>query len=328
VALEGELEQLRGQFEVLGRGLAEDQTLHVAYSPSMRSVQIRAIELAPTSRPILLIATAGAPVLPISRFIHDRGPRWEAPFVVADCSSATQDLVTSSLFGSDENHRKGWLQSAAGGTLLLRDLPALPPPAQARLATTLVEQSADLADVRIIATTRTPLKELQRRGALDPALADAFSGSDLTIPSLRKRREDVPSLVLLAIDRACRVLGSEPVGIEQAAMAALVTHDWPGDVAELEFIVELAVSHMQGKSIRLADLPPLSWPAEREDDPLTGTYLEVERRMLERALLRAGGNKSEAARILGLKRTTFLDKLRRHELESQVPDSIGGSAVG
>ena len=138
----------------------------------------------------------------------------------------------------------------------------------------------------------------------------------------------MPSLVLLAIDRACRVLASEPVGIEQAAMAALVAHDWPGDVAELEFMVELAVSRVQGKSIRLADLPPLAWLADAEDEPLGGTYMEVERRLLERALLRAGGNKSEAARMLGLKRTTFLDKLRRHELERQPPDSMGGSAVG
>lgn len=327
-ALEGELEQLRGQFDVLGRGLAEDQTLHVAYSPSMRRVQTRAIELAPSSRPILLIATAGAPVLPISRFIHDRGPRWEAPFVVADCSSATPDLVMSLLFGSEKTHRKGWLRSAAGGTLLLRDLPALPTPAQARLATALVEQSADSADVRLIATARTPLTELERRGALDPTLANVFSGSDLAIPSLRERREDVPSLVLLAIDRACRVLASDPVGIEQAAMAGLVAHDWPGDVAELEFMVELAVSRAQGKSIRLADLPPLAWPAGGGDDSLSGTYVEVERRLLERALLRARGNKSEAARMLGLKRTTFLDKLRRHDLEKQAPDKMGGSAVG
>ena len=327
-ALEGELEQLRGQFDVLGRGLAEDQTLHVAYSPSMRRVQTRAIELAPTSRPILLVATAGAPVLPISRFIHDRGPRWEAPFVVADCSSATPDLVTSLLFGSEKKHRKGWLQSATGGTLLLRDLPALPLPAQARLATALADPSVDSADVRVIATARTRLKELRRRGALDPELAETFSGSDMVIPPLRERREDLPSLVLLAIDRACRVLASGPVGIEQEAMAALVAHDWPGDVAELEFIVELAVSHVRGKSIRLVDLPPLAWPAEGEDDPLSGTYVEVERRFLERALLRAGGNKSEAARILGLKRTTFLDKLRRHGLEKQPPESAGGSAVG
>jgi DNA-binding NtrC family response regulator len=216
----------------------------------MRRVQTRAIELASSSEPILLIVTAGAPVLPISRFIHDRGPRWEAPFVVIDCSSA-----------SEESHRKGWLRSAPGGTLLLRDLPALPPPAQARLAAALAEQSVDSTDVRIIATARAPLKELQRRGAIDPALADVFSGTELTIPSLRRRREDVPSLVLLAIDRACRVLALESVGIEQTAMAALVAHDWPGDVAELEFIVELAVSRVQGKSICLADLPPLAWPA-------------------------------------------------------------------
>jgi len=328
MALEGELEELRGQFAVLGRGLAEDQTLHVAYSPSMRRIQTHAIELAPSNRPILLIATAGAPVLPISRFIHDRGPRWEAPFVVADCSSATPDLVMSLLFGSEESHRKGWLQSATGGTLLLRDLPALPFAAQARLATVFVEHSADSADVRIIATARTPLKELERRGALDPTLVDVFAGSNLAIPSLRERREDVPSLVLLAIDRACRVLASEPVGIEQAAMAELVAHDWPGDVAELEFMVELAVSRVQGKSIRLVDLPPLGWPAGGADDSLSGTYVEVERRLLERALFRAGGNKSEAARMLGLKRTTFLDKLRRHDLEKQASDSVGGSAVG
>jgi DNA-binding NtrC family response regulator len=327
-ALEGELEQLRGQFDVLGRGLAEHQTLHVAYSPSMRRVQTRAIELAPSSRPILLIATAGAPVLPISRFIHDRGPRWEGPFVVADCSSETPELVMSLLFGSEKDHRRGWLRSAAGGTLLLRDLPALPSPAQSLLATALVAQGADSLDVRLIATARTPLSDLERRGALDRSLADVFSGCDLTIPSLRDRREDVPSLILLAIARACRVLATEPVGIEQAAMAALVAHDWPGDVAELESTVELAVSRAQGNSIHLADLPPLGWPVGGEDDSLRGTYFEVERRLLERALLRAGGNKSQAARMLGLKRTTFLDKLRRHRLEKQTPDSMSGSAVG
>ncbi len=326
--LEGELDQLRVQFNVLGRGLAEDQTLHVAYSPSMRRVQTRAIELAPSSRPILLIATAGAPVLPISRFIHDRGPRWEGPFVVADCSSETPDLVVSLLFGSEDDYRKGWLRSAVGGTLLLRDLPALPLSAQSRLATALAVQGADSLDARIIATARTPLSELERRGALDRALADVLSGGELAIPSLRERREDVPSLVLLAIDRACRVLAIDPVGIDQAAMAALVAHDWPGDVAELEFMVELAVSRAQGQAIRLADLPPLGWPAGGEDDSLRGTYLEVERRLLEHALVRAGGNKSEAARMLGLKRTTFLDKLRRHELEKQTPENMGGSAVG
>ena len=322
--LEGELEQLRGQCDVLGRGLAEDQTLHVAYSQSMRRVQTRAIELAPLSDPVLLVAPAGSPLLPVSRFIHDRGPRWEAPFVVADCS-APPDEVMNLLFGSENERRAGWFQSAAGGTLLLRDLPALSKSAQARLATTLGAQNVESVDEeggplvrpRMIATSRAPLSELQRRGALDPDLAGCFVVPGLPIPPLRERREDVPSLALLAIDRACRVLARDPVGIEQQAMEALVDHDWPGDVAELELVVELAVVATSTKTISLRDLPPLAWPGSDEGDALSGTYLEVESRLLERALLRAGGNKSEAARLLGLKRTTFLDKLRRHGLEQR-----------
>jgi DNA-binding NtrC family response regulator len=334
--LEGEVEQLRGQCDVLGRGLAEDQTLHVAYSASMRRVQTRAIELAPIAAPILLVAPAGSPVLPVSRFIHDRGPRWEAPFVVADCSAASPDQVMSLLFGSQSEHRTGWFQSATGGTLLLRDLPALSKEAQARLAAALREPDAPPDDdqqlppvrPRIIATSRAPLGELQRRRALDPDLAKCLSRTGLTIPPLRERREDVPSLALLAIDQACRVLAREPVGIEQEAMGALVDHDWPGDVAELELIIGLAVAKASTKSIALGDLPPLAWPSVSEGEPLNGTYLEVERRLLERALLRSGGNKSEAARMLGLKRTTFLDKLRRHDLEQRTPHDVGGAAVG
>jgi DNA-binding NtrC family response regulator len=326
--LEGELEQLRGQCDVLGRGLAEDQTLHVAYSQSMRRVQTRAIELAAVTDPVLLVAPAGSPVLPVSRFIHDRGPRWEAPFIVADCSAAPPAQVMSVLFGSESERRIGWFQSAAGGTLLLRDLPALSRRAQARLAEALAERSAGVNDdeaphsvrPRLIATSRAPLSELLRRSALDPGLVSCFSrcsGPGLMIPPLRERREDVPSLALLAVDRACRVLARAPVGIEQQAMGALVEHDWPGDVAELELVIELAAAKASTKTIALADLPPLAWPGADEGESLSGTYLEVERRLLERALLRSGGNKSEAARMLGLKRTTFLDKLRRHGLEQR-----------
>ena len=333
-ALERELEQLREQCDLLGRGVAEDQTLHVAYSASMRRVQTRAIEVAPIADPILLVASAGSPVLPVSRFIHDRGPRWEAPFVVANCSTAPPDQVTSLLFGSPGEGRTGLFQSAEGGTLLLRDIAALSKPAQAKLAVALSSNTADdgeadrCASPRIIATSRAPLSELVRRGAIDPELAMHFSRQSLTIPPLRDRREDVPSLALLAIDRACRVLAREPVGIDQDAMRALVDHDWPGDVAELELVIELAVARASSKTVALADLPPLAWPGTGEDESLDGTYLEVERRLLERALLRSGGNKSEAARMLGLKRTTFLDKLRRHGLEQRAHHDIGGSAVG
>ena len=334
--LEGEVEQLRGQCHVLGRGLAEDQTLHVAYSPSMRRVQTRAIELAPLDEPVLLVAPAGSPLLPVSRFIHDRGPRWQAPFVVADCSAASPDQVMALLFGSREDRYAGWFYSATGGTLLLRDLPALPMAAQSRLAGALrgseTPREQDVAEQpippRILATSRIPWSELQRRNALDGDLAALLSGRGLVIPALRERREDIPSLILLAIDRACRIVARDPVGIDQDAMEALMAHDWPGDVAELELVIALAVSKTTAKTIPLHDLPPLAWPDATRDESLDGTYLEVERRLLERTLQRAGGNKSEAARLLGLKRTTFLDKLRRHGLEQRARTDVGGSAMG
>jgi two-component system response regulator HydG len=323
--LETEVEQLRGQCDVLGRGSAEDQSLHVAYSPSMRRVQTRAIELAGGAEPCLIRGASGAPMLQVARFIHDRGPLWEAPFVVVDCAAVAPEEATIRLFG-DGSGRPGWMTSARTGTLLLRDLPALPTEAQSRLADALREPSS--SEPRVLATVRTVHDERDLFHAIDADLAEAFRVNTLWVPSLRERREDVPSLVLLAVDRACRILSRDPVGIDQAAMAALVDHDWPGDVAELDLVVQLAVARVRGRTIGLSDLPPLAWSQSPLEEALDGTYVEVERRLLEQALRAAGGNKSEAARRLGLKRTTFLDKLRRHGLERRLESDVEGSAVG
>lgn len=306
--LEGQLAELRGQFDGLERGLADEQALHVAYSASMRRLQTRAIELAAASDPVLLVAGPGAPVVSVARFVHERGPRWEAPFVLRDCASSppTADCI----------------RTADGGTLVLRDLPALPVEAQRALIDLVSAEGAP----RVIATTRVPKAELVRRGTLDAAWW-TFVEHEVVVPRLRDRREDLPSLVLFAIDRACRVLAVEPIGIDQDAMAALQSHDWPGDVAELDFVVESAVTRARGASISANDLPPLAWPHLRDTSTFEGTYAEVERRTLARALARAGGNKSEAARMLGLKRTTFVDKLRRHGLERK-GGAVGGSLVG
>lgn len=322
--LESEVEQLRGQCDVLGRGLFEDQSLHVAYSPSMRRVQTRGIELAAGAEPMLLSGASGSPLLQVARFIHDRGPRWEAPFIMVDCAATEPEEAMARLFGSEENPR-GWLDSASGGTVFLRDLPALPLEVQRRLAELLRDASSS---PRVVATVRTTHDERDPRLGIDSDLARRLEEHTLEVPSLRERREDVPSLVLLAVNRACRVLARDPVGIDQAAMAALVDHDWPGDVAELDLVIQLAVARVRGRTIGVSDLPPLAWTPSPLEEALDGSYLEVERRLLEQALRASAGNKSEAARRLGLKRTTFLDKLRRHGLEKWLGGDVGGSAVG
>lgn len=153
--------------------------------------------------------------------------------------------------------------------------------------------------------------------AFDPELMRWLTRLEVQVPPLRQRRDDLPSLVLLALDRACRVFGRGPLGIEQAALDALIAHDWPGNLRELQHVIDRAVARAAGPKIRRADLPALAGAAARlPADPLDGTYEDVERRVCERALALAQGNKSEAARALGLKRSTFLDKLRRLGLDT------------
>jgi DNA-binding NtrC family response regulator len=142
----------------------------------------------------------------------------------------------------------------------------------------------------------------------------------VSVPPLRTRRDDLASLVLLALDQAARALGRTPVGIDAEAQARLLAHDFPLNALELQAIVERAVASCEGPRIQAAGIAQalgLSERAAQSELALDGTFERVERRVLKRALDRTSGNKSEAARLLGLPRTTFIDKLRRHNLDDR-----------
>ncbi len=212
----------------------------------------------------------------------------------------------------------GWLQLAGEGTLLLCDLPALEPAVQRALAQRLADCPA-----RVVASCRRDPERLLAEGALLPELRACF-GPCVRVPPLRERAEDLPSLLLLALDHGARVLGRAPVGLEPDAQARLLGYDWPGNLDELYAVIEQAVARCHGPRVTLRELPRFgATPAS----PLDGTLERVERRVLRRALERADGNKSEAARLLGLKRTTFLDKLRRHGLEDGGKPRTSGAAA-
>ncbi|HJK96301.1 MAG TPA: helix-turn-helix domain-containing protein [Polyangiaceae bacterium LLY-WYZ-14_1] len=184
---------------------------------------------------------------------------------------------------------------------------------------------------------------------MDEELAQRLAPLRLRVPPLRERTDDLRSLAFLALDRACRVLGRPALGIDDDALALLRAHPWPGNLAELQSVLDRAALAAEGRTVTRRNLEALAElgsvpsrdpqllqeaptpPPEAEapdgstmpepeldivgaPDPLDGTYAAVERRLLERALEKTGGNKSAAARLLGLKRTTFLDKVRRHHL--------------
>jgi DNA-binding NtrC family response regulator len=333
-ALEDEIARLSAAADALraGRGMGTIAQAVVAYSAGARDVERRIEDVAPTEACVSLVAEAGCFVDRIARRIHEASPREAGPFISFDLGYVAADDTLGALVGaSGERESPGLLRLANGGTLLLVDVPALSTEAQRALADALAVHEARPidgagaypADVRLVATSRVPLGELVAAGVFDAELARWLAPVELVIPPLRERPEDIPSLTLLAIDRACRVLGRPPLGIEQDAMDLLLASTWPGNQRELELVIGRAVAAAEGPQIRARDLPPLAVaaPEKKPDaeaegggDPLAGTAVEVERRMLTHALERAGGNKSEAARLLGMKRTTFLDKLRRHEL--------------
>jgi len=326
-----ELSRLRADAQTLkAGGVAERYSRPaIAYSPAMRKLMRRVEEVGPLDAPALLVGEEGSALDRVAHRIHAASGRREGPFVVADCAAVRPERADASLFGESDASQPGWLRLAQGGTCLLLDVPALSLDAQAKLAEALATRRAVLADgagsypvdTRVVATSRVSLASLVRSGAFDAELHRRLEPLVLDVPPLRERREDVPSLVLLALDRTCRTAGRPVMGAEPDALAALVEHTWPGNERELESVIERAVEASHGTKVSLTDIPPLA-PNESSSDPFSGTYAEVEKQILTNALERSEGNKSEAARLLGLKRTTFVDKLKRHGLHGADPKTV------
>lgn len=326
-SLKDEVAGLRKDAHTLKAGKAFDRLEQplVAYGPAMRAMVKRAVEIAPLDGPVLVRAERGTPLEPVARLLHEKSTRAGRPLVVADCLAIRPGRAFAALFGEDEDGEPhpGWLQLASGGSALLTDVPSLPLDAQCALAEALATKTGRgegagtpfTVDVRLFATSGVDLATLVAAGAFDAGLAERLGEHVLVVPGLAERTDDIASLVLLAIDRACRALGKSTVGIEDAALEALRGFTFAGGVRELGDIVERAVRRAEGPRLTLADLA-LDAPVEAaSDEAWAGTWAEHETRMLEKALERAAGNKSEAARLLGLKRTTFLDKLKRAGLE-------------
>jgi len=318
-----ELSRLRADTRTLKAGAASERYTEpvIAYSPAMRALMRKVDALAPVDAPALIVGEEGTPLDRVAHRVHAASGRREGAFVVAECVAVRPERGDAALFGEADS--PGWLRLAEGGTLLLLDVPALSLESQAKLAEALATRRAVQADgaggyatdARVIATSRVPLAPLVAAGAFDAELLRRLEPLGIDVPPLRDRAEDLQSLVLVALDRACRVAGRPVMGIDPDALEALAAHDWPGNLRELASVIDRAVADARGKNVKLGDVPPLA-PAFAPADPFEGTYAEIEGEVLRRALERAEGNKSEAARLLELKRTTFIDKLKRHGLHT------------
>ncbi len=324
-----ELVRLQAETNLLRAGHAPGgppSTL-VHYSPLMRDFVDALVSLAAQDIPILLDCEQGVPLRPFAELIRAHSGRADKPLVVGDCAALAADDQQVALFGTSGEstaggrvNRPGWLELAADGVLLLTDVAALSQEVQAELAVALSDkrarrlgaQGAFPVTARVILSARSPVQNLMASGAFAPELARWVKNGSLEVPTLRACREDLESLVLLSMDKAARVLGRDVPGIAPDALQALADYDFPGNQYELESVMERALAISHGTRVSLEDLPPLPVGAMR-----SGSFVDQEREILRRALERAGGNKSRAARALGLKRATLIDKLKLLGLEGQ-----------
>jgi len=330
------VEELRKELE--GRVQVGDL---VTRSVSMRNVFDLLPQIASSDATVLIHGETGTGKELLARAVHSLSPRKDKPFVPVNCGALPDTLLESELFGyvrgaftGAGKDKPGRFALAEGGTVFLDEIGDISPALQVRLLRVLQERTyeplggteARHADVRVIAATHRDLASLIRKGAFREDLFYRLNVVKLDLPPLRKRKEDIPLLVEHFVARFNRRQGKSVAGVAPDVMALLMAHDYPGNVRELENIVERAfVLCAEGKIERMHLPPeltgqPTAAPAPA-GDTITAQTRAAEAQAIRTALEHHGFNRLAAARALGLHKSTLFRKIKA--LGIQVPDQDG-----
>jgi DNA-binding NtrC family response regulator len=318
----------------------------VGKSAAMRALFQLIETVAPTTATILITGETGTGKEMVARAIHQTSPRQREKFVAINVSAIPETLLDAELFGHVRGAftgavgmRQGRLEQADKGTLFLDEVGTMPMPLQMKLLRVLQEREFERigdtrtirVDVRIVAATNADLARMVKEGTFREDLYYRLNVIHVQLAPLRERPEDIPLLVRrflekLTMDRRAgpsAPLASDPITISQEAMRRLMSFSWPGNVRQLENAIERAVALLGSRrQIEVTDLPPdLQTSADENGKPslelpeqgvdLASLVSKIERQMIDLALARTDNNKGAAARLLGLKRTTLVEKLKR-----------------
>jgi DNA-binding NtrC family response regulator len=296
--------------------------------------------VAATSSTVLITGETGTGKELAARALHHNSPRRNNRFVALNCSAIPETLLEAELFGHVRGaftgavgNRQGRLEQAHKGTLFLDEVGTMSPALQAKLLRVLQEREFERVgdshtvkiDVRVIGATHSDLARMVAEGTFREDLFYRLNVIPVQLPPLRDRREDIPLLVQHFLDRLALESGRTPVTMSQEAIRRLMAYPWPGNVRQLENAIERAVAFSKGRAqLDVADLAPeiqnqaaatdlsqVWFPDEGLD---FARYVEaVELSLIRRSLERTRGNKRQAAKLLNLKRTTLIEKLKRLE---------------
>jgi DNA-binding NtrC family response regulator len=322
-------EENRSLREALGKKFAHPNV--VARSLKMQEVLATVESVAPTNATVLLGGESGVGKDLIARAIHEKSRRAAGPFLKINSTAIPENLLESELFGYEKGAFTGAVASKPGkfeladkGTLFLDEIGDVPPVTQVKLLRVLQEREFERlggtrtikVDVRLIAATNRDLRAALEEGTFREDLYYRLNVVPIDIAPLRERREDIPDLVNLFISRFSGESGKPADGITPEAMRILVNYHWPGNVRELQNIVERACALAKGNILDVDDIHldvrPVKASAGAGGFLPDGVTLEQwEDEMVQEALKRANGNKSQAARLLGLSRNALRYRLSK-----------------
>jgi two-component system response regulator PilR (NtrC family) len=337
-----ERKQLRQENALLRRELRERNSVKnlIGRSPRMQAVYDMIQIVAANSSTILITGESGTGKELVARALHDCGPRASAPFVSVNCGAFTETLLESELFGYMKGaftgavgNQKGLFEAASGGSIFLDEIGEMSLSMQVKLLRVIQERkirrvggTEELGiDVRIIAATNRDLNKLMEEGRFREDLFYRVSVIPIELPPLRQRREDIRELAFHFLDKFKRNSGKPNLQISEEALRCLDSYSFPGNVRQLEHIIERAVALETGDSILPSRLPELvlnynpdriTADLELPDHgiDLDAFINEMEKSYVLRALQRTGGNQTKAADLLGLSVRSLRHLLDKHAI--------------
>ncbi|RKY40177.1 MAG: sigma-54-dependent Fis family transcriptional regulator [Candidatus Omnitrophota bacterium] len=309
----------------------------IGQNPKMQKIYNLIETVAPTNATVLVVGESGTGKRLIAHALHFYNPyRKDNPFVEVSCGALPENLLESELFGHVKGSftgairdRQGRFEIASGGTIFLDEIDAFSPKLQVKLLRVLQEGEFERVgdtktikvDVRVIAATNQDLKKLIKGGLFREDLYYRLNVIPINVPPLRERKDDIPLLVEHFLKKSSQKLKGRVVkDVSPQVMELFFAYDWPGNIRELENIIERAVILCKGEKIEIEDLPEFFMELREEKgyDEKKGTFFlkEVvkgsEKEIIERVLKECGGNRKKAAQLLGINRTTLYNKLKAY----------------
>lgn len=301
----------------------------------MQRLMDMARQVAGTGANVLITGESGTGKELFARYLHEHGGRPDGPFVAVNCGAFNEELLANELFGHEKGAftgavgKSGLLVAASGGTLFLDEVTEMSPGMQVKLLRVIQEREvlpvggtrSVKVDVRFIAASNRNMKDWVADGRFRQDLYFRLNVVNLHIPPLSERRDDIPLLAQYFLERAATVMGRAVRSISDEALALLKRYDFPGNVRELENIVERGVALCQGETLEPAHLPDdlrdLAIRAFRRREGRVASLEEQEREYIQWVLEEAHGNQTLAAQMLGIDRVSLWRKLKRFGAEGQ-----------